>query len=67
MDVALYTHADMASHRPGAGHPERPERLRAVVDALADSASLKPQPCDAPMAEAADLGFEPAILISDGI
>lgn len=25
----------MIEHRPGAGHPERPERLRAVLDALA--------------------------------
>src|SRR5690606_41607983 len=27
----------MIEHRPGAGHPERPERLIAVLDALEDS------------------------------
>ena len=36
MAVALFTHSDMLEHRPGAGHPERPERLAAVIDALAD-------------------------------
>ena len=37
MSVALFTHPDMIEHRPGVGHPERPERLRAVLDALDDS------------------------------
>ena len=37
MSVALFTHPDMTEHRPGAGHPERPERLRAVLDALDDA------------------------------
>ena len=37
MSVALFTHPDMIEHRPGAGHPERPERLKAVLDALDDS------------------------------
>jgi len=37
MTVALYTHLDMLDHRPGDRHPERPERLKAVTDALADS------------------------------
>ena len=36
MSVALFTHPDMIEHRPGVGHPERPERLQAVLDALAD-------------------------------
>ncbi|MDP3368854.1 MAG: histone deacetylase family protein, partial [Brevundimonas sp.] len=39
MSVALFTHPDMLDHRPGAGHPERPERLQAVLDAL-DAADL---------------------------
>jgi acetoin utilization deacetylase AcuC-like enzyme len=39
MSVALFTHPDMIEHRPGPGHPERPERLRAVLDAL-DAAAL---------------------------
>jgi len=55
MDVALYTHADMFDHRPGAWHPERPERLRAVVDALQDAADLDLMVVDAPLAEDADL------------
>lgn len=38
MAVALFTHPDMLLHAPGAGHPERPDRLAAVVDALADEA-----------------------------
>ncbi|HEX7885267.1 MAG TPA: histone deacetylase family protein [Phenylobacterium sp.] len=54
MTVALYTHPDMLDHRPGEGHPERPERLRAVTDALSDS-DLDLAPCDAPLAEIADL------------
>ena len=37
MTIALYTHQDMLDHRPGARHPERPERLQAVTDALSDA------------------------------
>jgi len=54
MTVALYTHQDMFDHRPGEGHPERPDRLRAVADAL-DDAALDLAPHDAPIVEAADL------------
>ena len=57
MDVALYTHADMAEHRPGEGHPERPERLGAVLDALADDANLSLVRREAPVAERADLAL----------
>ena len=39
MSVALFTHPDMLAHRPGTGHPESPERLQAVLDAL-DAAAL---------------------------
>ena len=39
MSVALFTHLDMLAHRPGVGHPESPERLQAVLDAL-DAAAL---------------------------
>jgi acetoin utilization deacetylase AcuC-like enzyme len=53
--VALYTHLDMFDHRPGDGHPERPERLRAVVDALRDASDLDLTPFEAPLAEVADL------------
>lgn len=54
MTVALYTHSDMLDHRPGDWHPERPERLRAVTDALSD-ATLDILPREAPLVEAADL------------
>lgn len=37
MTATLFTHPDMLDHRPGAGHPERPERLKAVLDALDDA------------------------------
>ncbi|MFN7281338.1 MAG: histone deacetylase family protein, partial [Brevundimonas sp.] len=37
MSVALFTHPDMAEHAPGVGHPERPERLAAVLAALDDA------------------------------
>jgi acetoin utilization deacetylase AcuC-like enzyme len=55
MTVALYTHQDMFDHRPGERHPERPERLRAVVDALSDASDLDLAPNDAPIVEEADL------------
>lgn len=54
MTIALYTHQDMFDHRPGAWHPERPERLRAVADALQD-ATLDLAPNEAPLVEVADL------------
>jgi len=55
MTLALYTHLDMLDHRPGARHPERPERLRAVLDALEDASDLDLAVRDAPLVEAADL------------
>jgi acetoin utilization deacetylase AcuC-like enzyme len=54
MTVALYTHSDMLDHRPGRRHPERPERLEAVLGALEDS-DLDLAPNEAPLVEAADL------------
>lgn len=54
MTVALYTHRDMFDHRPGEGHPERPERLSAVMGALAD-ATLDLSPHEAPLVSTDDL------------
>lgn len=54
MTVALYTHRDMFDHRPGERHAERPERLQAVADALADS-DLRLMPGEAPLVADADL------------
>lgn len=34
MHLALYTHASCLQHEPGAGHPESPARLKAVLAAL---------------------------------
>ena len=70
MTVALYTHQDMLDHRPGEFHPERPERLRAVTDALSDS-DLDLAVHDAPVVELSDLervhrpGYLAAILSAD--
>ena len=54
MTVALFTHVDMLDHRPGDRHPERPERLRAVTDALGDS-DMRFLVREAPVVEEADL------------
>ena len=54
MDTALYTHRDMLDHRPGEGHYERPARLTAVLDALADS-DLRLEARPAPLVARADL------------
>lgn len=45
----------MFDHRPGDGHPERPERLRAVVDALDDDAGLDLDRREAPLVSLDDL------------
>jgi acetoin utilization deacetylase AcuC-like enzyme len=52
MPVTLVTHADYARHIAGAGHPERPARLRAIRDALSGEAweehlrHVDPEPVD---------------------
>lgn len=55
MSVAFFTHADMLEHRPGSGHPERPERLAAVTAALADASDLHLNQRQASEASAEDL------------
>jgi acetoin utilization deacetylase AcuC-like enzyme len=55
MALALYTHRDMLDHRPGARHPERPERLAAVTGALEDASDLDLDWREAPLVETADL------------
>ena len=55
MTLALYTHADMLGHLPGPGHPERSQRLGAVLDALDDASDLDLERHDARLAEIADL------------
>ena len=54
MSFAVFTHPDMLGHQPGAGHPERPERLMAVTEALKDGiAGLDLR--EAPLVDDADL------------
>lgn len=67
MTLALYTHPAMLGHDQGAGHAERPERLGAVLDALADDATLRLDRREAPAAEDADLARVHSRLYLDGI
>ena len=53
--IGLYTHEDMLDHRPGATHPERPERLAAVIEALEAEDALEFEPQDAPLVTESDL------------
>jgi acetoin utilization deacetylase AcuC-like enzyme len=53
--IALYTHPDMLEHRPGTRHPERPERLAAVLGALDEATGLDLDRREAPLAQRADL------------
>jgi acetoin utilization deacetylase AcuC-like enzyme len=55
MTIGFFTHTDMLDHRPGEGHPERPERLKAVTDSLGDASDLDLEMLEAPLAEEADL------------
>jgi acetoin utilization deacetylase AcuC-like enzyme len=52
MTTALITHPACLSHDPGAGHPESPERLRAVLEALDDPAFQSLVRLEAPKLEA---------------
>jgi len=54
MDLALYTHLDMLGHNPGEWHPERPERLSAVLGAL-EGGDLAMDRREAPLIARADL------------
>jgi acetoin utilization deacetylase AcuC-like enzyme len=54
MTVPIFTHPAMLEHSPGAGHPESPARLKAVLDAL-DDAGLAGDRRAAAQAEVADL------------
>ncbi|MSO54592.1 MAG: histone deacetylase family protein [Rhodospirillales bacterium] len=57
MTTSLYTHPDCIAHDPGPHHPERPDRLRAVLAALEgpDFATLVRH--DAPKAEVAQIAL----------
>ncbi len=55
MDLVVYSHPDMALHRPRPSHPERPERLAAVLGALGEAVGLGLDRREAPLADPADL------------
>lgn len=55
MSLALFTHQDMLLHQPGDGHPERSQRLGAVLDALGDASDLDLEIKQARLAERSDL------------
>ncbi len=57
MDLVLYSHRDMSLHRPRPSHPERPERLGAVLEALEAAPGLKLDRREAPRASGADLAL----------
>ena len=62
VDLALYTHDEMTRHRPPPGHPEKPERLAAVLNALNNAPGLRLDRRMAPLASAAELA-----LVHDGV
>jgi acetoin utilization deacetylase AcuC-like enzyme len=51
----LFTHPDCLAHNPGAGHPERPERLAAILKALDAPAFAALDRREAPLASRAQL------------
>src|SRR5271169_5649125 len=55
MTTFLYTHRACLEHDPGRHHPEGPERLRAVLDALADPEFARLERREAPEAALEDL------------
>ena len=57
MSLPLYTHPAMFDHQPGDRHVERPERLRAVLDALGDASDLDLERLEAPLVDMADLAL----------
>ncbi len=56
MTTAYITHADCLRHEMGAGHPESPDRLRAVNESIAKSGLLEVlRALEAPLADTRDL------------
>ena len=59
MILPVFTHPDMLGHAPGAGHPERPQRLATVLEALRDS-DLDLAWTEAPLADPRGAGTRPS-------
>ncbi len=55
MTTLLFSHPSSARHDTGQGHPERPDRIRAVMDALDADAFAVLDRREAPSADLADL------------
>ncbi len=55
MSTLLLTHPACLAHEAGLGHPERPDRLRAVLQALEDEAFVALQRREAPRAREAEI------------
>ncbi len=55
MTTLLYTHDSCLEHDTGGGHPERPARLEAVLDALSDPSFAALERRTAPRAELAQI------------
>jgi len=51
----LFSHPDCLAHDPGEGHPERPARLTAILDALAQPEFAALERRDAPLAAHEDI------------
>ncbi len=62
--TALITHAACFEHRPPAGHPESPERLRVVLEALSDATCPDLIRIEAPLGQLEDIArVHPTTLI----
>ncbi len=62
--TALITHAACFQHRPPAGHPESPERLRVVLEALSDTLCPDLIRLEAPLGQVEDIArLHPRALI----
>ena len=55
MTTLLFTHPACRAHEPGESHPERPERLAAVLEALSEPAFDELIRREAPLADASQL------------
>jgi acetoin utilization deacetylase AcuC-like enzyme len=56
MPVVVYTHPDCLKHNPGPGHPETPERLRAILARVRSDSSVE-------MRDAASSKLEPLLRV----
>jgi acetoin utilization deacetylase AcuC-like enzyme len=65
--TVLFTHPDCLAHDTGPGHPERPDRLRAVLAAFEDEAFRDLQRETAPLAEESHFLLAHTVRHVDGV